>query len=407
MDGKGGNARLSRPGSIRQVLLLAGLTLLVVFPTTLFSGDGARSSPLGPARLVPDRQYPSTCPFHATDTGSSRDVPLAPPGFPLSARDSLTVSYEFAIHNVSHRAASLRLTVPSFTAMFPLTSGSTFEAFLPPRALWLNGTAWSSSSLASKTKVAGGVTSFAKTPATMTSQLVAIMANASYQTATIVFRWDWAVTFATNGTTISSPWSRVATNGTQSGPFYPAPYVGLVSTSSTSPEIGSKFTAFLSGATSNTNFRSVLEYASTGREIRNDETITGPGNATSAGVSVLILPYQSSLAPSTLLDHVRDYCLSLLYSISLHVVYAPSANVTLSVWPPRCGPVVFNGTAFRNGGTIRVTPSSSGVSIGAPSCSGWLFHGWSRSAGVWVGSPGLASTNATISASGNLTASYS
>ncbi|MCI4330377.1 MAG: hypothetical protein L3K19_00820 [Thermoplasmata archaeon] len=382
---------------------LAAVLALLVFPTLPLAAGSAAP---GLAVIGPDRQYPSTCPFNATDIGSARDVLLPSPSFALSRGDALSVSYEFAIHNVTHRTANLLLTVPSFTAKFPLANGSSFDSFLAPRTVRLNGTAWSSGSIATHTSSISGAVRFAAAPARMTSELLAIMANASYQTATIVFRWDWSVTFGGNGTTVTSPWSHVSTTGPHPSSFYPAPYVRLVSNSNNSPAIGSQFTAYLTGATSGTIFHSVLEYASTGRAFRNDETTTGPGNSTPDAVSVWILPYRAPLAPATLLDHVRDYCLSLLYSISLHAVYAPWANVTLTASPSRCGPVRFNGTAYASGSVLRVRPSVNGIPIGVSACSGKAFQGWTRSAGVWVGRSGSMTSNATISAWGNLTARF-
>ena len=139
---------------------------------------------------------------------------------------------------------------------------------------------------------------------------------------------------------------------------------------------------------------------------RNQATLTRAGNATPDVAAVTILPFQGSLAPALLLDHVRNVCGALLYSIGLTAIYAASASVRLLAQPASCGPITFNGTAYANGSLVSFRPSSSGVAASVGTCGGMTFQGWSRTSGVWVNPTTSMSTTATVSANGTLTASF-
>ena len=376
--------------------------LLVAVPTAAVLGIAGATSPV----VGGSSASPYVCPFNTTEDASARDVALAAPTFPLANGDILTVTYELRVTSTTLPTIDLDLYAPSLFAKFPLSNGTTLQSYLAPRTLLLTNSSWSSASVASHSKTMTGPTTFSGSSASMTTELLAFMGTASYQTVTLAFRWDWSVTFASNGTVVTSPWSFVATGGAHPTTFYPAPYVQRVAEGNTTVAIGGNFTVTLSGAISRTAFHSVLEYASTGNVLRNQATLTRAGNATPDLASVTILPFQGSLAPALLLDHLRNVCGALLYSIGLTAVYAPSASVTLLAQPASCGPVTFNGTAYPNGSLVSLRPSSTGVSASVGTCAGMTFQGWGRTAGVWVSPTTSASTTATVSANGTLTAAF-
>jgi hypothetical protein len=380
------------------VLVLLALPQVVAAP--LPTSASAHAGPL--------TSNPYVCPFTTTEFATARDVNLAPPPFALAAGDSLTSTYEFEIVNSTVKPIHLHLTIPSFFAKFPLTNGSALSAYLPPRTMTLTTTlSWTSGSLATKTLALSTAAHFSGASATMSTQFLAIMGDTPYQTMTLAFRWDWSVTFASNGTTVTSPWSVVSIGGNHPTTFYPAPTVQLVSTSNKTVAIGQTFSTYLSGAISQTRFHSVLEYASTGNVMRNTPTDTPLGNATPDLVAVKILPATGPLSPNGLLDHVRDVCSALLFSISVKAVYAASANISVHVLPSSCGSISLGGKSFANGATAAVAPSSTALSLSAGTCTGHTFLGWNFTNGFWVTSGHSASTTATVSASGGVTARFS
>ncbi|MCI4360787.1 MAG: hypothetical protein L3J91_03715, partial [Thermoplasmata archaeon] len=226
-------------------------------------------------------------------------------------------------------------------------------------------------------------------------------------TVELGFRWQWTVTFAANGSTVSSPWSPLQSTGSAPTIFYPAPYVELASTTNTTVEIGSTFTAYVLGAISKTEFNSELEYATTGNVVHHQATYTPTGNATPDHVRVVIESTIGAFSPAAMLDHLRNICGSLLYSIALTAVYAPSATVQFQVQPVSCGPISFNATSYANGTGTRIVPSTTSYSIAAGTCSGHAFAGWSFSDGLYLKSPTKSSNTVIVSSSGNLTARYS
>lgn len=392
----------SRRRPTRAFLRTVGAILLVAIPTAAVLGVAGATFPV--ARGTSTSPY--VCPFNTTEDASARDVALAAPTFSLASGDLLTVSYELRVASTTLSTIDLDVYAPSLFAKFPLSNGTTLQSYLAPRTVLLTNSSWSNASLASHSKTTTGPTRFSGSSASMTTELLAFMGTASYQTVTLAFRWDWSVTFASNGTTVTSPWSFVATGGAHPTTFYPAPYVQRVAEGNTTVAIGGNFTVTLSGAISRTAFHSVLEYASTGNVLRNQATLTKAGNVSPDVASVTILPFQGSLAPALLLDHVRNVCGALLYSIGLTAVYAASGSVTLLAQPASCGPITFNGTAYASGSLVSLRPSSTGVSASVGACSGMTFQGWSRTAGVWVSPSTSMSTTATISANGTLTASF-
>jgi hypothetical protein len=384
-------------------LAVPAVLLLMALPTTLTGTTASPSSAGGSAQVT----NPYVCAFTTNEDASARNVNLANPTFALAIGDTITSSYEFEVVNTSLAPLHLVLTVPSFFAKFPLSSGSSISAYLSPRTITITSTlTWTNSSLATKAYVLTSAATFSKSSATMSTQFIAIMGNAAYQTVTLAFRWDYSVTFHSNGTKSTSPWSVVSITGKTPTTFYPAPVVQLVSTSNTTVQIGATFSTYLSGAISDTLFHSVLEYASTGNVMRDPSTETAVGNSTPDLVAVTVLPATGPLVPSALLDHVRNVCSALLFSISVTAVFAPSATVTVKAQPSSCGPVSFDGSSYASGSKPVVVPSATALSLVAGSCAGYSFLGWNATAGASIASGKSASTSVTISATGSVTARY-
>jgi len=388
--------------SHRSACLAAVALLILLLPSLGTVTHGAGATDAGTSAQANS----SACPVTTTPDAASRRVALNSPSFGLSTGDSLTAVFELRATNTTLSPLNVRLNVPSFFAKFPLANGTTLQLYLPLRTIVLTNSSWSSASLATKSKTMTAPTSFTSAKAVMTSELLSIMATAPYGSLTLAFRWQWSVQFASNGTVVTSPWSVVKTTGTNPTTFYPPPYVQLASTSNSTTAIGSTFTAYVLGAISQTTFYSVLEYASTGNTLRNQVTVTPSGNATQDAVGVKILPKSGSLAPATLLDHLRNVCGALLYSITVHAVYAASATVTFATAPSSCGSVTFNGTPYANGAQATVVPSSSAVAVSVGPCAGHTFSTWGFTEGVYSNATTSNPSTVVVSASGTLTANF-
>gem|GEM_PF-2827493 len=355
---------------------------------------------------VPTGAGPSAAYYCPQPGRAAKAVSLAAPGFALASGDVMTVHYEVAVVNSTTASFSYAVRVPSIFALFPLANGSTLTFYIPVKSLTLTNTSWSDPSLATKSKTMTTAWMFSGATALMTTEIIAIMVDAPRGTMELGFRWQWMVTFASNGTTVASAWSRVTANGSSPTIFYPAPYVALDGTSNRTAAIGSYFTATVSGATSATVFRSELEYASTGNVVRSNHTNTPAGSQSSVNVTIQILGTSGPFAPSVLLDHIHDDCGALLYSITVTSVYASSADVHVVVQPAACGPVVVNGTTVASGGVTTMVPSGVSATISAGPCTAHTFSGWSTTSGLSVNGTANATASMIVSASGTLTARF-
>jgi hypothetical protein len=391
-------SRALGPGLAVTVLLAAIVFVLV-------------ASPIGTPRTLPASQSGSasispntTC---ATPGRAARDVSLAEPKYSLAKGDSLSTIYEFSVVNTTLPSIHVRVNAPSLFGQFVLANGTKLSVYTPPRSFNISNTNWTLASLATTKKVMTQAESFSTTTsATMTTELVGVMATAADGTVELGFRWMWTITYASNGTSVSSPWSPLRSTGADPTIFYPAPYVELASTSNATVAIGGTFTAYLLGYISGTFFNSELEYSTTGNVVHHQATYTAVGNTTPVAVSVVIESTIGGFAPATMLDHVRNSCGSLLYSISVKAIYADSATVQFITQPSTCGPISFNGTNYVNGSTKTVVPSTTSYSISPGTCAGQSFVNWTFTDGLYLKSLTTASNSVIVSSTGTLTARF-
>jgi hypothetical protein len=343
----------------------------------------------------------------ATPGRAARDVSLAEPKYALAKGDSVTTVYEFSVVNTTLPSIHVRVNAPSFFANFVLANGSKLSVYTPPRAFNISNSSWTAASAATTKKVLTQAETFSATTAvTMTTELVGVMATAADGTVELAFRWQWTITYASNGSSISSPWSPLRSTGADPTIFYPAPYVELASTSNSTVAIGGTFTAYLLGSISGTEFNSELEYATTGNVVHHQATYTAVGNSTPDAVSVVIESTIGAFSPATMLDHVRNSCGSLLYSISVKAIYAPSATVQFLVQPASCGPITFNGTSYGNDTSTKLAPSTASFAISPGSCAGQSFVNWTFTDGLYLKSPTTGSNTVVVSSSATLTARF-
>jgi hypothetical protein len=387
------------------LLGIAVWTMVVPLPSSGGSGGANVSSGLRPFGTTNTSLW---CPATPYTVHSPRNVSQATPSTALSAGDALAATYEFRVYATNLSPLSVRVYSPTFTAIFPLASGPAYRLTFPPRSFVLNNTSWTSGTAVRINHTLTNGIAFSPTAAPyFYSARIAIMAAAPYGTLALDFRWQWTAYHATTGAQVSSPWSPSGrTTGGNPSVFDPSPYVQLATTDNRTVTIGTSFEIDLLGAISHTRFFDEIENASNGNVIRTNFSYTGPSNATPFPAYIEILRSTGSLRPVTLLEHVRNNCMELLYSITLHAVYPSSANVTFRTLTPGCGPIVFNGTPYSNGSSRVMAPSSHsyGATVGA--CPGHAFSSWKTWGGVSVSNANSNSTQIEISATGGLTVRF-
>lgn len=82
----------------------------------------------------------------------------------------------------------------------------------------------------------------------------------------------------------------------------------------------------------------------------------------------------------------------------------PAPNVTFSVTPPSCGPVVVNGSTAGNGQVVALPSGSYSLVVG--SCSGETFANWTVIGALSVANPTMSSTTLTVTGNGTVTAEF-
>ncbi|MCI4319769.1 MAG: hypothetical protein L3K23_06535 [Thermoplasmata archaeon] len=246
------------------LLLLSGLTLGAALPS-----ENAAAGQRGPSTS-------GGCVPPGVLSPDSLLIPTTGPATTLAPGSSVTARYEAQLVTApsGQRAA---LSVPSVTASFPTASGGRILVNLHPTWIHLKGSHWSTpdsatTQISTTVALAGG-------NSTLSSAWLAVQANTSYGSYQVQFRWQWS-TLTVSGATTTSPWSgSISTSTVKAQPtrFYPAPYVGVLSTTPlTGAAPGSTFTANLSGNVSSTYFR-ILTESTTGHELDSVCLATGPG----------------------------------------------------------------------------------------------------------------------------------
>lgn len=267
---------------------------------------------------------------------SALNIPLAGPSSDVAPGGELVVSYQFLISESKVSTADLQVIMPSVFAIFPEANGSNFMVDLSPREIAAAAPGWSNTSWSSWTEdLPQGVDFSPGSTAELTTEGLAVMANAEYGQVTIEFRWDWSVSQPNGGAT-SSPWSVPTTSEEPpylSSEFYPAPQVASVRTSPTSTSAGSVFTDTLTGAVGRTSFRLALEYPN-GTEIRS-VVVESPLPVTELNVSIPVMGADGHITPGSYILHIHDVCNAIVQIFFLTVgsssMKAPAMTREVSV----------------------------------------------------------------------------
>lgn len=384
----------------------AGLVALVaVLPAGWGPANLGQEIPVVPGGDPSNFTTSVTCFSTSTPTPSSILLPIAPPNQSVPAGGSLGATVEFAIVNYSSHQSGVQISVPSDFATFPTSSGGEVQLYLPPQVFTATGSGWLVASEQTKTVVEPSGVTFATTgSAVLSTQKIAVLANATYGTMTLEVRWQWSIT-PSGGSTTHGPWSVPTSkaNWPSSTPseFYPAPYVAIASWNGPSETVGTNFSAQLTGIVASRYFFLELESPSTGK-VSQDHGQTAASGATKTTVTIPMLNYDRYLYPGSYLVHIHDACGALLRSVSVTAAYASSASIHVTVQPVSCGKITFNGNSYGDGTSIATKPSSTPYAFSVPGCSGHAFKGWSFTGGLYV----YSGSQLLVSSSGSMTVTY-
>ncbi|MCI4366182.1 MAG: hypothetical protein L3K08_00345 [Thermoplasmata archaeon] len=360
---------------------------------SLSGGGGSGAVPAAPAGPCNPR----------TPTPSAVLIPDPAPSGTAPNGTSISVTVAVAVLNSSLPPGAINVSVPSLSAGFPTLGGAPRSVYLPPATLVPVGIGWGSAvEERAGVVLAGPVTYPTDALAVLSSEKLAVMADAPYGALFLGVLWTWDERLP-NGSVVHGPWSaptpRSDWPNSLASEFLPAPGVGAQPLTTSPILIGTNFTASLTGAVAGRYFFLELESPVTGH-VGQVHGGTAPPGATILTLGLPILNYDHYLDPGPYLVHVHDGCGAMLHSLSVSAVYAPSAQIAISVRPAGCGSVSLNGTSYGDGSSPSVRPSATPFAFSASGCPG--TPRWSLTGGLYFESADLL----RVSASGSLTVTF-
>ncbi len=236
---------------------------------------------------------------------------------------TLTVTYEFKVLGYVKTDHGMTVYLPTAKAVLPTVPAGNLSLTLPGKNVTITGSSWTSPALLYGTTKLTSRANFSTASAYLTTSKYAVMANAHSGFLTLEFRWHWGFIPAMGGAAQNGSWSVPSMNATSPylpSIFYPAPYVGIVSTTASPAVAGTVFNLKLNGTVANTSFRMVLEYPNNGSEI---QSIWENSSVNSTLFNVTVpLSYRSGvpLPSGNYMIHVHDVCEAIVQMHSVVVV---------------------------------------------------------------------------------------
>lgn len=332
-------------------------------------------------------------------------VPTPNPAQSLGPGGTLTAVVEFGATNLSADAVGATVAAPSLFVTFPAASGPTPTIYFGPHTVAATGDGWWDGSIGASSLVEGNGVAFAPGgSAVLSSQKLAMMANASYGALDLEVRWHWSMV-QPDGSNATGSWTTPTPTAqwpnSLPSEFEPAPLVSLLATNGPGQTIGENFTASLGGFVSGRAFFLELEYPSTGKVVQSHGETASSG-ATRTSVTIAMLNFDRYLSPGIYLVHIHDGCGAMLLSLSENASYAASASIAISLSPASCGTVTVDGSAYGSGARFTIRPSSTPYAFARSGCSGYSFYSWQFTGGLYVSS----SSQLLVSASGSIAVTY-
>ena len=373
------------------VVALGAIFVIALLAVTAVPLPAGPVAPLSDSRSAPAPAATfQNCNAVGTPTPSALLQGIAAPAKNETPGGNLTATMEVAVVNWTPADSNITVLFPSVFFNFPLVNNGKVQLALSPRSLHMNFSGWSSPSFAHTRAYVfpSGLQFQPLGKAKIDSMKLAVQATADYGQITIEVRWQWAYQPHPN-VTAHSPWSVPTTQAgwPSSVPsiFYPAPYTTFLGSSGPNGTIGTNWTANLGGDVAGRTF--FLEMEDPTGHVVQDLLQTAPLNITNYTVHLILLNYNKVLTPGPYLDHIHDACGAMLWSKTVHAVFAPSASIrfTLNV-PAACSGklITFNGTGYANNSVGMFAPSNTPYNFSLPFCSGHKFSTWMTTGAIHV-----------------------
>lgn len=283
--------------------------------------------------------------FGSTNTTGCNPANLSPaavrialpnPSTNVAAGGSVSVTYSVTLSSTTTANASFAVYVPSVVAMFPLASGSNFLLYLAPHQLSLAERPGLDHANVTQSKSVASAVNFRSTgTSSISTQKIAVMANASYGALSIDVRWRWSERPSNGASPVNGSWSAASPNATAPNlpsEFEPAPYVPIVATSPNPARAGSNFTVELGGAVVGQSFRVVLEYPNNGTEITSQWEATDPNASDFNATAPLTYHNGRGLPAAKYLLHIHDRCEAMVHSLTVTVTTSGHRSTGPDPW---------------------------------------------------------------------------
>ncbi len=347
----------------------------------------------------------SVCNAHKSLAPSSLYVSQPEPTQNLSAGGTITGHLAFRVLNYVPSDNAIQLYFPSTFFTFPMVTGGNFSYSVGLQWVPITGPGWLTPAALTKSEVApNGINFVPNGYSRLSTQKLSIMANATYGTIEVEFKWHWSIEQPNSSKIDSHIWSVpsnfTGTHGTLPSVFFPAPYVSYLGGTGATAYAGQTFTAELGANVAGRYFFLEMEYG--GGHVVQDQGFSAPAGATTFNVSIPFLNYDHYLVPGLLLIHIHDSCGALLYNKVVKVTFPPYANITFYTVPATCGTITFNGTAYTNGENGTYTPSLTPYTLTHQACAGYKFSGWHTTGGISI----QGSHSILVTSNGTFTVDY-
>jgi hypothetical protein len=248
------------------------------------------------------------------------EILLGSPQTSAVAGSTLSASYEVEVVGFTSADLGSIIHFPSVYVKIPLTSTTKFALNFAPTDVTISGSGWSSpitesGTLASATNFNGGVGS-----ATLSTVSIAVMQKDAAGPLTIAVQWGWTLTSSGVTSSLWSTPSSTATLPALPSIFQPAPWVGLLATTTTTAApAGSLFEAKLNGSVGRTTFNVSVEYPN-GTEIVCKLNMNYRWTPCFVVKVPLIYLNGTPLAPGNYIVHIHDSIGAIVHTISVTVV---------------------------------------------------------------------------------------
>jgi hypothetical protein len=386
--------------------LAAGIVLTLAAAALLLAPVWYASPTLG-GSLAPSSAGPTVAVSNNTTCGCSPGalyITNTAPTIGVNVGDKVNATLEWQVPFYKSSENGTPLHIPSIVTNFTAIKAPNVIVLFPQRNVTVSGPGWSNASLATESKTINSHFFFSSKKAYLSTQRIAIMANVTYGTFKLEFRWQWSI-YKTNGSLTVGNWSNLTEGYHHQDEITPAPLIYLLNSTVRTLPVGSIFVAHLYGLVANQGDW-LLEMEHPNGSVTTELKEWGPNGTTNYwNATVPMQTMGQPLVPGQYLVHLHTPHGAIIFSITVHLTAVTNATVSVVIDPSGCGPVYINGTAYANGATPTFPVGA--VTLSVAHCSIAFFHGWSQQGGgISFAQSRVGTTNATLRYNSTMIATY-